>query len=72
VPCLTPTRTKTENQRSTDRQDAAHQAFKAQNDQGESYIDGSQAVAAGDSKSSLLDSIGKIFKLFAPTGGGGA
>lgn len=61
---------KTERQRSTDRQDVANQAFKVQNDQGESFIDGSQAVAAGDSKSGLLESIGKIFKLFAPTGGG--
>lgn len=63
---------KTEKQRSTDRQEAAQQAFKVQNDQGESYIDGSQAVAAGDSKSGLLESVGKIFKLFAPMGGGGA
>jgi hypothetical protein len=63
---------KTEKQRSTDRQSVASQAFKVQNDQGASYIDGSEAVAAGDSKSGLLESIGKIFKLFAPTGGGGA
>jgi hypothetical protein len=61
---------KTERERSSGRQNAASQAFKVQNDQGDSFIDGSQAVAAGDSKSGLLESIGKIFKLFAPTGGG--
>lgn len=63
---------KTDAQRSSARKGEAQQAFNAQNDQGESYIDGSQAVAAGDSKSGLLESIGKIFKLFAPMGGGGA
>jgi hypothetical protein len=58
-------RRKTEQARASDRSTAASQAFNVQNDQGESYINGSQAVKAGDSSSNLLESIGKVMKLFA-------
>jgi hypothetical protein len=72
VPCLRPTLPRPRSNVQPIGREVASQAFKVQNDQGASYIDGSEAVAAGDSKSGLLESIGKIFKLFAPTGGGGA
>ena len=65
-------RADTERQRASDRREAAGQAYAAMNDQGESYIDGRQAVSAGNSKNGLLESIGSLFKLFAPGGGGGA
>lgn len=61
----------TERARASDQKSATKQAFNAQNDQGESYMDGSQAVSANPGDG-LLEAVGKVFKLFAPTGGGGA
>jgi hypothetical protein len=58
-------RQQTEQARSEDRSKAAGAAFNAQNDQGESFINGSEAVKAGDSSSDLLKTIGKVMSLFA-------
>jgi len=54
----------TERARAADRSSAVGQSFNVMNDQGESFIDGSQGARAADTSSNLLESIGKIFKLF--------
>lgn len=58
-------RKKTESARSADRSKAAGQAYGVMNDQGASYIDGSEAVKAADSGSDLMKTIGKVMALFA-------
>jgi phage/plasmid-associated DNA primase len=58
----------TDANRKSDQKGATGEAFNAMNDQGESYIDGSQAVKANPGDD-LFSAVGKIFKLFAPSAG---
>lgn len=53
----------TEANRKSDAKSSAAQAYNVQNDQGESYIDGSEAVKANPG-TDLFEAIGKVMKLF--------